>query len=226
MERRASDRIKGWAQAKVKFSGAVSIAVALNISGTGLCIESPLEVAKKDKLEITLHAPDAIDPKLHTEVMWRSKIGSHISGLPNRIGLKVLQMENISKEDFSTFVGSFSDQSFELSRMSRIKVVVEERHEMRGLKIQSLFFGGCYLHLDKGMPKVGEILTIAIHIPTSNSPVKYEGKVIYIINDQRARALGVGIKKGFGVQFTKELAGKSAALVAYLGKNEPVFGKS
>ena len=226
MERRIGDRSAGWAQAKIKYHGKSTLAVALNISITGLYVESGLEVNKGDKLEVSLHLPDSVDPKLQTEVIWISKIGAHIPGLKYRIGLRVLKIEHSSLDDFSIFVEQFSTQSFELSRLSRIKVVVEDRHEMQGLKLHSLFYGGCYLQVDRGMPDLDEELTISLYIPTSNSSIQFHGKVAYLMDDQQARSLGIEIKQGFGLQFKKQLSGSSAALEAYLGKNEPVFEKN
>ena len=224
MERRETARVPGWAQVRIKKNGSIHIALALDLSNKGLCIESGTSFVEGEELEISLHLPDAVDPKLIAEVVWVSNVGNHIPGLPYRIGLRIVEMEHFGQEDFSKFLNRFSKHSFEMSRLARIEVVIEGRQDMQKLQLYTLFNGGCFIFAEEGLPNIGEEFEIRFFIPTSPEPFSFLSRVIYVIRDEESRSLG--IEQGFGLQFLEEKSGVSKALVAYLGKHEPVFEKS
>lgn len=221
MERRIDDRIAGWAQVRIRHEGTDYHGVALNLSSTGLYIEAGEAFTKGDQLVLSLHLPDTVDPQLNVEVSWVSKVGSHIPGLNFRIGLKIQEMESVQEEIFSKFYRQYGKQSFESSRLARIQVVVHEHQEMHGLRPFTLFQGGCFLLIDRGMPELGQELTVSFHIPTSPEPVTFLARVVYLVDNDHAASLG--IEKGIGLQFIEILHGSQRSLVAFLGKSEPVF---
>lgn len=224
MERRDTDRVPGWAQARIKKNGTITIALALNLSSRGLCIESGSSFIEGEELKISLHLPDAVDPEIVAEVVWVSNVGNHVPGLPYRIGLRIVEMEHFEQEEFTRFLDRFSKHSFEMSRLARIEVVIEGRRDIQKPRLYTLFNGGCFLCVEEGLPEVDDEFEISLFIPTSPNPFTFLARVAYVIRDAESRSLG--IERGFGLQFLEEKGGVSKALVAYLGKNEPVFEKT
>jgi Tfp pilus assembly protein PilZ len=221
MENRTITRTPGWGQARIKYGRTEAIAVVLNLSSDGLYIECEKEIEKGTDVEVTLHLPDAMDPVFISKVAWVSKKGAHIPGLNFRVGLKIMKMEHLQEEEFEQILVRFSQHSFERSRLSRIKVVLDEHQEVHGLRPYALFFGGCYLFATGDLPSVGQELQVSFHVPTAAEPVSYRARVVYVIDDSHSRSLG--IDPGIGLHFIEEVAGSGKSLVAYLGKHEPVF---
>lgn len=221
MDRRYTERISGWAQVRIRHNDTEAIAVAMNLSKNGLCIECGMVYAKGDVLFLNLHLPDTVDLQLAARVSWVSKFGNHVPGLSYRYGLHIENIEKVQPELFARFFRNYTTGSFEGSRLSRIKVVVDGHQEMRGLQLHTLFNGGCYLLMSKGFPAVADELILLLHIPTSSEPASFRTGVVYVVGEDQANALG--IDSGVGLQFLEMLKGSDRALVAYLGKDEPIF---
>lgn len=223
MERRVGNRIPGWSQISITHNRRESGGVALNLSVTGLYVESECEFADGDTLRIVIHLPESGDVEAEGKVVWVAKIGRHVPGLACALGLHIASISDENLGILEKFIENFNGDLFENMRLDRVQVSIEGHRDMHGLRPFNISRGGCYLILDHGLPEIGEIFDITFDIPTSDDDVIIKARVLYSLSDEHAASLGV--MKGFGVRFQEVVVGMPMALATYLGKSGPLIEK-
>jgi Tfp pilus assembly protein PilZ len=214
MERRTIHRVPTWLQVRIVNGKSSAIGLVLNLSHDGMYIECDAGFSQGSVLELRIHMAGAGEVAIPARVVWISKIGSHVPGLKFRMGLTLADDDRA--EVLNELTQASASGAFEALRLAMVDVFVEDHKEMQGVKAFNLSDDGCYIALETGVPKVGDDLVLVFNIPGAPDPLRLRSNVIYSLDDDDARTLG--IVKGFGVRFTDCLSGQMAGLDAFLGK--------